>query len=87
MIKGDQSITHYSAMDTEASKIPSHEVVEATLHSCLKNNPDMARDPDRLRMVQYCFTNYVNIDPNLSDLSLPERLERASQMAREFLGN
>jgi hypothetical protein len=89
LIKGNQRITHYSAMNTKAQKAPSPEnpeVVE-TVNTCLLNNPDLARDPERLRMVQYCFTNYVNIDPNLSDLSLPERLERASQMAREFLGN
>jgi hypothetical protein len=86
LIKGDR-LTHYSAMNNESQKVPSPEVVEATVNTCLQNNPDLARDPDRLRMVQYCFTNYVNIDPNLSDLSLPERLERASQMARDFLGN
>jgi hypothetical protein len=86
LIKGDK-LTNYSAMNTESQKVPSPEVVETTVNTCLRNNPDLARDPDRLRMVQYCFTNYVNIDPNLSDLSLPERLERASQMAREFLGN
>ena len=86
LAKGDQKLVHYSQLNTEASNGPSPPVVEATVHTCLQNNPDLAGDPDKLRMVQYCFTNYVNIDPSLSDLSLPERLERASQMAREFLG-
>jgi hypothetical protein len=77
---------HYSELNPKAPVILSPEVLEATVNSCLQKNPDLARDPAKLRMVQYCFKNYVNIDPDLSDLSLPERLERASQMAKEFLG-
>jgi hypothetical protein len=86
LAKEDQKVTRYSRMNTESQRIPAPEVIGATVHTCLQLNPDLAEDPDKLRMVQYCFTNYVNIDPSLSDLSLPERLERASQMAREFLG-
>jgi hypothetical protein len=61
-------------------------MLKALVSVCLQNNPDLAQDPAKLQMVQYCFKNYVNINPDLSDLSLMERLERASQMAREFLG-
>jgi len=85
-MRGEQKVMHYSQMNTEVQRAPAPEGIEATVHACLLNNPDLAGDPDKLRMVQYCFTNYVNIDPDLSGLSLPERLERASQMAREFLG-
>jgi hypothetical protein len=86
-MRGEQKVMHYSQMNTEVQRSPAPEGIEATVHTCLQNNPDLAGDPDKLRMVQYCFKNYVNIDPDLSDLSLPERLERASQMAREFLGH
>ena len=65
---------------------PVRGVLEATIHDCLERNPDLAKDPAKLQMVQYCFKNYVNIDPDLSDLPFPERWERASQIAREFLG-
>jgi hypothetical protein len=82
---------HYSEVNLKENAKPqgalSPESVEATVIACLQNNPDLAGDPAKLQMVQYCFKNYVNIDPDLSDLSLPERLERASQMAREFLKN
>ena len=85
LLKGEQKVTHYSQLHTQAQKIPSPAGIEATVHACLRNNPELADDPDKLRMVKYCFQNYVNIDPDLSDLSLSERLERASQMANEFL--
>jgi hypothetical protein len=77
---------HYSALKPVVQGPPSPKAVEATITDCLKNNPDLLEDPAKLQMVQYCFKNYVNINPDLSDLSLTERWERAGQMAREFLG-
>jgi hypothetical protein len=77
---------HYSALAPITQASPSLDMTEAAISDCLQNYPDLAEDPAKLQMVQYCFKNYVNIDPNLSDLSLPERWERASKMAREFLG-
>lgn len=76
----------YTELPSKVQAGLSPEVVESTISACLQKNPDLAKDPNKLRMVQYCFKNYVNIDPNLADLSLLERLERASQMANEFLG-
>ena len=78
--------SHYSQLAPVVQADPSVEVLEATIHDCLERNPDLAKDPAKLQMVQYCFKNYVNIDPDLSDLPFPERWERASQMAREFMG-
>jgi hypothetical protein len=77
---------HYSELQPMVQGPPSPKAVEATIDDCLKNSPDLVEDPAKLQMVQYCLKNYVNIDPDLSDLSLTERWERASQMAREFLG-
>ncbi len=77
---------HYSALKPVVQGPPSPKAVETTINDCLKNTPDLLEDPAKLQMVQYCFKNYVNIDPGLSDLNLTERWERASQMAREFLG-
>ncbi len=77
---------HYTELPPKAGPNCSEETLKAMVSNCLQNNPDLAQDPAKLQMVQYCFKNYVNINPDLSDLSLMERLERASQMAREFLG-
>lgn len=77
---------HYTELPPKAEPDCSDETLKAMVSTCLQNNPDLAQDPVKLQMVQYCFKNYVNINPDLSDLSLMERLERASQMAREFLG-
>jgi hypothetical protein len=77
---------HYSELHQKDPSVNPPDAVEAMLSACLQKNSDLAGDPFKLQMVQYCFKNYVNIDPELSDLSLQERLERASQMARKFLG-
>lgn len=77
----------YAELPRKAPTGPSYQALQATFSACLENNPDLAGDPFKVQMVHYCFKNYVNIDPDLVDLSLQERVERASQMAREFLGN
>ena len=73
---------HYTQLAPVVQADPSVEVLEATIHDCLEKNPDLAKDPAKLQMVQYCFKNYVDIDPNLSDLPFPERWERARQFSR-----
>jgi hypothetical protein len=77
---------HYSKLPPALQATPSPAMVDGTIGNCLQQHPDLMQDPAKLQMVQYCFKNYVNIDPDLSDLSLSERWERASQMAREFMG-
>jgi hypothetical protein len=74
MARGEQKTVHYSQMNTDAQRVASSEVMGATVHTCLEHNPDLADDPDKLRMVQYCFTNYVNIDPT------PFRLEYSGKI-------
>jgi hypothetical protein len=78
--------SHYSQLAPVVQAEPSAEIWETAIKDCLEKFPDLAQDPAKLQMVQYCFKNYVNIDPNLVDLTFPERWERASQMAREFMG-
>ena len=77
---------HYTELHQNDQMVNPTDEVEAMLSACLKKNSDLAGDPFKLQMVQYCFKNYINIDPELSDLSLQERMDRASQMAREFMG-
>ncbi len=50
-------------------------------------HPDLAADPRKMEVLQYCFKHYVNFDPELRDLSIQEKLERANQMAKDFLGS
>ncbi|MGQ9687673.1 MAG: hypothetical protein ACUVXF_02625 [Desulfobaccales bacterium] len=76
---------HFTELASKAPSPLDDEAVEMMIQACLEENPDLAEDPVKFQMFQYCFKNYVSIDPDLSDLSLRERLERAGQMAREFL--
>jgi len=76
----------YAELPPKDSLDQQPELIEATMRACLQRHPDLAGDPLKIQMIHYCFKNYVNIDPAMSDLTLQERLERASQMAREFLG-
>ena len=62
------------------------EIKEA-LRDFLSRHPDMAADPRKMEVLQYCFKHYINFDPELRDLSLLEKLERANQMASDFLGS
>lgn len=64
----------------------SPKAIQDTMQAYLEKNPDLSADPFKVQMVHYCFKNYVNVDPDLADLSLQERVERATIMAREFLG-
>lgn len=64
----------------------SPKAIQDTMQAYLEKNPDLSADPFKVQMVHYCFKNYVSVDPDLADLSLQERVERATLMAREFLG-
>jgi len=60
------------------------EVQEAT-GDFLQNHPDLASDQGKVQMVLLCLKNYVNLDPEFAELPVKVKLERAAQMAREFL--
>jgi len=38
-----------------------------------------------MEVLRYCFTHYVNIDPELRDLSIFEKLTRAVRDGQGFL--
>jgi len=61
--------------------------MQTALRDFLGNYPDLAADPRKLEVVQYCFKHYVNFDPEMRDLTIQEKLERARQMAADFLGS
>lgn len=59
--------------------------MQSALKDFLSRHPDLAADPRKLEVLQYCFKHYINFDPELRDLTIQEKLERANQMAVDFL--
>ena len=53
----------------------------------LSKNPDLAEDRSKVQMVLFSLKNYVSINPDYAGLSFREKLEKAGQMARSFLGH
>jgi len=60
--------------------------VKATVQDFLGSNPDLAGDQGKIQMVLFCLKNYVSINPDYAGLSFRDKLEKAGQMARSFLG-
>ncbi len=52
----------------------------------LAQRPEFASSQEHMEFLRYFFTHYVNIDPELRDLSIFEKLTRAGDMAKDFLG-
>lgn len=61
--------------------------IQAALKDFFIRHPEMAADPGKMEVLQYCFKHYINFDPESRDLSVAEKLERANQMAVDFLGS
>ncbi len=59
--------------------------VKATVQGFLSNNPDLAKDRSKVQMVLFCLKNYVSINPECASLSFREKLEKAGEMAKNFL--
>jgi regulator of replication initiation timing len=59
--------------------------LKAVVQEFMKNNTDLAANPDSVRMLQFCLRNYIDLNPELNALPLAEKLEMAGKMAREFL--
>jgi hypothetical protein len=59
--------------------------VQAATNEFLKNHPDLAGDQSKVQMVLLCLKNYVNLDPEFAEVPVKAKLERAAQLAREFL--
>jgi hypothetical protein len=60
--------------------------VKAMVQDFFSKNPDLAEDRDRVQMVLFSLKNYVSINPDYAGLSFRDKLEKAGQMARGFLG-
>lgn len=78
---------NYTSMGPANSKSEVSREIQTALKDFLLRHPEMAADPRKMEVLQYCFKHYVNFDPELRDLSIQEKLERASQMAMDFMGS
>jgi hypothetical protein len=52
----------------------------------LAQYPEFTKSQSHLQVLQYCFDNYINMDPILRNLPLQEKLKRAGEMANNFMG-
>ena len=56
------------------------------LKTFLAQSPEFASSQEHMEVLRYCLTHYVNFDPEFRDLSILEKLARAGEMAKDFLG-
>jgi len=62
------------------------ERFQTAVANFLKRNQDLAGDEGKLQMVIYCYANYIKIDPAYTGLPYENKLAKAGEMARSFLG-
>lgn len=74
------------AMNPQRRKTKKLQEVKAMVQDFLSKNPDLAGDQSKVQMVLFCLKNYVSINPDYAGLSFRDKLEKAGQMARSFLG-
>jgi hypothetical protein len=64
----------------------NHSKFSRALKTFLAQSPEFASSQEHMEFLSYCFTHYVDFDPELRDLSILEKLNRAGRMAKDFLG-
>ncbi len=74
-----------SVLYRQLHESPQVAAFKAALCEHLAENPDMARNLDKVEMLQYCLYTYCRINPDFADLTIKERVREASKMAGEFL--
>ena len=52
----------------------------------LSHNPDFTNNKSQLEIFYYCYNHYINCDPMFMDLPLQEKLKKAGEMAKNFMG-
>ncbi len=60
--------------------------VKAMVQDFFSKNPDLSEDRSKVQMVLFSLKNYISINPDYAGLSFRDKLEKAGQMARSFLG-
>jgi hypothetical protein len=73
----------YATLAPAKQEVPTD--FSTALMAFLAQSPEFASSQKHMEFLHYCFTHYVNFDPNLRDLSIPEKLAHAGKMAKDFL--
>lgn len=73
-------------MSPQRHKSKKLQEVKSMVQDFLSQNPDLAGDQNKVQMVLFCLKNYVSINPDYAGLSFRDKLEKAGQMARSFMG-
>lgn len=84
--RGPAEFPWAASVSPQPQKSRKLQEVKATVQEFLSANPDLAEDRNKVQMVLYSLKNYVSINPENAGLSFREKLEKAGQMARSFLG-
>jgi hypothetical protein len=74
------------AIAPQPQKSAKLQEVKTSVQDFFSKNPDLAEDRDKVQMVLFSLKNYISINPDYAGLSFREKLEKAGQMARSFLG-
>ena len=52
----------------------------------LSQHPEFTSAKSQLEILRYCYDHYINCDPMFRDLPLQEKLKKAGEMAKNFMG-
>jgi hypothetical protein len=83
---GPMEFTWGANMSPQRHKSKKLQEVKSMVQDFLSQNPDLAGDQNKVQMVLFCLKNYVSINPDYAGLSFRDKLEKAGQMARSFMG-
>jgi hypothetical protein len=74
----------YTSLTPECKDISNNFPQELQLY--LAQYPEFTKSQSHLQFLQYCFDNYINMDPISRDLPLQDKLKQAGEMAKNFMG-
>jgi hypothetical protein len=74
----------YTSLTPECKDISNNFPQELQLY--LAQYPEFTKSQSHLQFLQYCFDNYINMDPISRDLPLQEKLKQAGEKAKNFMG-
>jgi hypothetical protein len=52
----------------------------------LSQHPEFTSIKSQLDILRYCYDHYINRDPISRDLPIQEKIKRAGEMAKNFMG-
>jgi hypothetical protein len=52
----------------------------------LSQHPEFTSSKSLFDILRYCYDHYINCDPTSRDLPIQEKLKRAGEMAKNFMG-